>query len=204
MQQKQKGFTQHHFSKKAGAKITRASQSKKSGVGLGLPSTTFSSKSGAGFTLIELLVVIAIMGILAGIVLVSLGGARANARDARRQSDMRQFNTAMELCYDDSGCNVSEAYLQSAIMPTAVGTYLKAVSKDPASGSPSYSWVDNSAAGGNTDQDYCSYAILERAATAGTVAIVATGPGGVTEKEVADVDANKVPDAGAVTLAICE
>jgi len=159
-----------------------------------------------GFTLIELLVVIAIIGILAGIVLVSLGGARANARDARRQSDMRQFNTAMELCYDDSMCNVNRAYLQSADMPGVVGTYLTTVQRDPGSGNFAYRWIDNTETSldpdAPTDQDYCAYAILERAATSGNVTIVATGPGGVTEKEVVDANDDGVPDA--VTLATCE
>lgn len=52
-----------------------------------------------GFTLIELLVVIAIIGTLSGVVLVSLQGARAKARDAVRKSDIRQVVTAMQLYY---------------------------------------------------------------------------------------------------------
>jgi len=61
-------------------------------------------KKKTGFTLIELLVVIAIIGLLSSIVLVSMGGTRQRARDARRQADIRSISTAMEMCYSDPVC----------------------------------------------------------------------------------------------------
>src|SRR3954471_2040250 len=55
-----------------------------------------------GFTLIELLVVIAIIGILASIVLASLDSSRKKGRDARRLSDIKQLQLALEIYYDQN------------------------------------------------------------------------------------------------------
>ncbi len=73
-------------------------------------------KTDQGFTLIELLVVIAIIGILSSIVLASLSGARAKGRDARRISDVKQIQLALELYYD-----ANQKY------PTTIGTQASSV-----------------------------------------------------------------------------
>ena len=56
-----------------------------------------------GFTLIELLVVIAIIGVLASVVLASLNNARRKSRDARRITDVKQIQLALELFFDGAG-----------------------------------------------------------------------------------------------------
>ena len=58
------------------------------------------NKNFSSFTLVEMLVVVAVVGILASALLVSLGGSRAKARDARRISDLREVQNALELYYD--------------------------------------------------------------------------------------------------------
>ena len=102
------------------------------------------TKKNKGFTLIELLVVIAIIGLLASIVLVSLGPARARARDAKRISDIRQISLAMELCRSDAsvtcGSSVENYPAISAGSPgrlttTAISTYLDPLPEDSGGGS---------------------------------------------------------------------
>ena len=115
-------------------------------------------KSKSGFTLIELLVVIAIIGILSSVVLASLNSARSKSRDARRISDIKQLQLALELYYDlcgkyptgntifvnpgTVGCGLSGALSVGSLVANG---FISKIPKDPLNDSP-YSY-----AGINTD-----------------------------------------------------
>ena len=69
-----------------------------------------------GFTLVELLVVIAIIGLLSTLAIVALNSARQRARDAKRVSDIRQIQTALQLYFDSQN-----EYPFVAVNPTNLG-----------------------------------------------------------------------------------
>ena len=102
------------------------------------------AKKKKGFTLIELLVVIAIIGILAAIVLVSLGGARTKAQQAAIKANMDQMRLAAELEYTDAN---SYSGTQSRTDYTSA--------KTAATNNGATSWVEGFAA-----DKYCIQAAL--------------------------------------------
>ena len=57
-----------------------------------------------GFTLIELLVVISIIGVLIGLSIFGLQGARETSRDSRRKTDLELIRSGIEIYKSD--CNI--------------------------------------------------------------------------------------------------
>lgn len=90
------------------------------------------TKPARGFTLIELLVVIVIIGILATLATITLSSARSKARDARRVSDIKQIQTALELYYNDaSSYPAATAVVSGSALVFNSVTYMAKIPADP-------------------------------------------------------------------------
>jgi general secretion pathway protein G len=107
-----------------------------------------NKKSQKAFTLIELLVVVAIISLLSSVVMASLNTARAKSRDAKRLSDMKQIQIALELyrsennAYPTAGSgfrsgsstcygSTSYGYDATGYIPGIVPTYISVLPEDP-------------------------------------------------------------------------
>ena len=125
-----------------------------------------------GFSLIELLIVVAIMGILAAVVLSSLGTAREKARDARRLEDVKDMVKLLVIEADSgnvalTGCAAADALTSVCTGPGDVSSF--ADYSDPSlsttactnasTGACAYSisQADGEAAAGTEDYQICFY-----------------------------------------------
>jgi len=103
-----------------------------------------SVRRNEGFTLIELLVVIAIIGLLASIVLVSLGGARNRAKDARVIAEMSQIRATAEMIYSSDGDYDNVVCTQADMAPLCddikaqTGGTLPTIARNPATSALKY------------------------------------------------------------------
>lgn len=114
-----------------------------------------------GFTLIELLVVIAIIGLLAAVVLASLNSARQKARDARRVSDLKQLQVALELYHLNNNQypvlasqNANASGFATALQPLVTQGNMPAIPTDPGASFYRYRTTANGSF-------YCLGAVLE-------------------------------------------
>ena len=91
------------------------------------------NKNQKGFTLIELLVVIAIIGLLSTLSIIALNSARARARDAKRISDVKQMQIALEMYYNENNAYPASAAVVpgASIATSGSEPFLRAVPTPP-------------------------------------------------------------------------
>jgi general secretion pathway protein G len=98
-------------------------------------------KKQKGFTLIELLVVIAIIAILSTVVMAGLNSARLKGRDAKRLSDIKQVQAALELYYDTNSGYPSAATWAAGLNTALFTVYMNPLPVTPMPGGTTYTYT---------------------------------------------------------------
>ncbi|MBZ1348291.1 MAG: prepilin-type N-terminal cleavage/methylation domain-containing protein [Candidatus Nealsonbacteria bacterium] len=147
-----------------------------------------------GFTLIELLVVVVVIGILAGIVFVTIGDIPRDARNSRRRSDMRTIHLAMEMYRINIRRGVGYMAITSAPItpapPTpgnrlttiAIGEILNPIPLDP---SNTGDFIYRAFASPVGSTEFCIWARMEGIAPGTAGAVVAASERGVRDMAAA-------------------
>ena len=130
-----------------------------------------------GFTLPELLTVVAIIGTLSSIGVVSYDSVRANSRDVKRVSDLKQVQSALELFFENHSYYPGDSFTgsegtiiglpqtrfltDSGFRPQEDGILYMIVPKNPEPNGSPYVYRSMDRAGNDCDAERCdAYAIL--------------------------------------------
>lgn len=120
-------------------------------------------KINKGFTLLELLIVIVILGTLATFVIIRLTGGEKSARDARRRSDLKQYQTIIE-AYKSS----RDGYFPSRTGVQGTSVFCSDFNLSPCPDDPKrpttvYHYITNGTGSGNIDASkYLLWAKMEK------------------------------------------
>jgi type II secretion system protein G len=142
-----------------------------------------------GFTLIELLVVIAIIGILSSVVLASLNSARQKGRDARRISDIKQLQLALELFYDanQSYPTTTAGLISTNLTGLSSAGFIASLPADPGGVSNGYRYEPLTSAGAACSASTCaSYVLRGQLESTGHSALAGDADGTVAGTDCAD------------------
>lgn len=123
----------------------------------------------SGFSLIELLIAISVISLLITIGALTYQDIQRKARDAKRQSDLKVIQGALEQFKADAGY-YPEIVVPGGALTYLTRTYLNKIPSDPKSDNPQYiykvkksDWTDCSFAvdGSKSCVSYCLYAYME-------------------------------------------
>jgi len=101
-----------------------------------------------GFTLIELLVVISIIAVLTAVLLPNLVGIRGRAADTRKKADLKDFQSALRLYYNDNQVypsDLTNAGFTNGTYSTALPEYGGYAQTGSGDGYNMYASLDNTA-----------------------------------------------------------
>lgn len=87
------------------------------------------NKLNKGFTLIELLVVISIIGVIIGLSIFGLQGAREASRDSKRKADLESLRSGLEIFRSD--CNSYPLSVTPTAPENAFGSVLRGDDSNP-------------------------------------------------------------------------
>lgn len=127
-------------------------------------------KKSHGFTLIELMIVVSIIAILAAVGAAAYGKVQENARNTKRQSDLKVIQSALEQYRADQGYYPASINAGGSITAGAQ-TYLRVVPSDPDGTAYEYTALPKSPVCDNNAGKLClSYSLCAklRMTTSGT------------------------------------